>query len=91
MTLITDSLNPSISNGSWQAKRPEILKYSKSNLNRYFQLEAEDELSIWNEDKILKRADSLIGLFISVWCSPLAKQHEWSEDFADDIYIAIDI
>ncbi len=91
LTLITDSLNPSISNGSWQAKRPEILKYSKSNLNRYFQLEAEDELSIWNEDKILKRADSLIGLFISVWCSPLAKQHEWSEDFADDIYIAIDI
>lgn len=36
LTLITYSLNPSLSNGAWETKRPELLKFSKLNLTRYF-------------------------------------------------------
>ena len=91
LTLVTNSLNPAISNGSWQAKRPEILKYSKSNLNRYFQPETEDNLSVWNEDKILERADILADLFIQVWRAPLAKLSETFDYSMDKVYFAIDV
>ena len=91
LTLVTNSLNPAISNGSWQTKRPEILKYSKSNLNRYFQPETEDNLSVWNEDKILERADILADLFIQVWRAPLAKLSEAFDYSMDKVYFAIDV
>lgn len=91
LTLVTNSLNPAISNGSWQAKRPEILKYSKSNLNRYFQPETEDNLSVWNEDKILERADILADLFIQVWRAPLAKPSETFDYSMNNVYFAIDV
>lgn len=91
LTLVTNSLNPAISNGSWQTKRPEILKYSKSNLNRYFQPETEDNLSVWNEDKILERADILADLFIQVWRAPLAKPSETFDYSMDNVYFAIDV
>lgn len=91
LTLVTNSLNPAISNGSWQTKRPEILKYSKSNLNRYFQPETEDNLSVWNEDKILERADILADLFIQVWRAPLAKLSETFDYSMDNVYFAIDV
>jgi len=91
LTLVTNSLNPAISNGSWQAKRPEILKYSKSNLNRYFQPETEDNLSVWNEEKILERADILADLFIQVWRAPLAKLSETFDYSMDNVYFAIDV
>ena len=91
LTLVTNSLNPAISNGSWQTKRPEILKYSKSNLNRYFQPETEDNLSVWNEDKILERADILADLFIQVWRAPLAKLSETFDYSMDKVYFAIDV
>ena len=91
LTLVTNSLNPAISNGSWQTKRPEILKYSKSNLNRYFQPETEDNLSVWNEDKILERADILADLFIQVWRAPLAKLSETFNYSMDKVYFAIDV
>ena len=73
LTLITQSLNPAISNGSWEEKRPEILKYSKNNLNRYFQPDNEDQLTIWNEEKIIERSKRLAELFVKVWESPLLK------------------
>lgn len=91
LTLVTNSLNPAISNGSWQTKRPEILKYSKSNLNRYFQPETEDNLSVWNEEKILERADILADLFIQVWRAPLAKLSETFDYSMDNVYFAIDV
>lgn len=91
LTLVTNSLNPAISNGSWQAKRPEILKYSKSNLNRYFQPETEDNLSVWNEEKILERADILADLFIQVWRAPLAKPSETFDYSMNNVYFAIDV
>lgn len=89
LTLITNSLNPAISNSSWDVKRPEILRYSKSNLNRYFQLETEDKLSEWNEEKILERTAVLADLFIQVWEAPVEKQKDFYNDDEEDVYFAI--
>jgi hypothetical protein len=69
LTLITGSLNPSLSNGSWQKKRPELAKYSKLNLNRYFYPvhEGEDPLLDWSEDSIRERGRVLFQAASSVW------------------------
>ncbi len=70
LTLITGSLNPSLSNGSWSDKRPELCKFSKLNLNRYFHPPKEgeqDPLQIWNEDAILHRGSEMAQLAVKVW------------------------
>ncbi|WP_300348615.1 DUF262 domain-containing protein [uncultured Alcanivorax sp.] len=69
LTLITGSLNPSLSNGSWQKKRPELAKYSKLNLNRYFYPvhEGEDPLAEWNENTIANRGELLFDSARKVW------------------------
>lgn len=69
LTLITHSLNPALSNGSWKKKRPELAKYSKLNLNRYFYpvTEGDDPLDEWDEKAITDRAKLLFESAISVW------------------------
>lgn len=69
LTLITGSLNPSLSNDSWQKKRPELAKYSKLNINRYFYPvhEGEDPLAQWNEDTICQRGQVLYEAASRVW------------------------
>lgn len=91
LTLITGSLNPAISNGPWQTKRPEILKYSKTNLNRYFQPDLEDSLSVWNEDTIIERSDKLTDLFIQVWPAPLVDFIKVIDSSVDDSYTASNV
>jgi len=65
LTLITYSLNPSLSNGAWKTKRPELLKFSKLNLTRYFYEDA--NAKAWNEDAILARGASLAQTMIALW------------------------
>lgn len=69
LTLITGSLNPSLSNAGWQAKRPELAKYSKLNLNRYFHPvhEGDDPLAEWSEDTIRERGRALFKAAVSIW------------------------
>lgn len=65
LTLITHSLNPSLSNGAWKTKRPELLKFSKLNLTRYFYDDANAES--WDEKAILARGASLAQAMIAIW------------------------
>ena len=65
LTLITSSLNPSLSNAAWKAKRPELLKFSKLNLTRYFYDDARAET--WDEMAILERGASLGKAMIAIW------------------------
>ena len=65
LTLITGSLNPALSNGPWNEKRPELLKFSKLNLTQYFHDEA--KAAVWNEDAIIKRGIELVGLMLAIW------------------------
>lgn len=70
LTLITGSLNPALSNAGWQKKRPELLKFSKLNLTRYFHYPtdgSEDTLTDWNEKAILKRGHELVSLALEIW------------------------
>lgn len=63
LTLLSRKLNPSISNGPWERKWPEILLHSALALNR--QLPAR-----WDEDAITARADHLSEAFIHRWPRP---------------------
>ena len=70
LTLITDSLNPSLSNSGWRKKRPELAKFSRLNLNRYFfpPLDStEDELTDWDEQAIQRRGKLIADLAKGIW------------------------
>lgn len=66
LTLLTNKLNPAISNGSWETKKQEILKHSAINLNRQF-LAIEN----WGEDMINGRTKSLFEIAVQVWPRPI--------------------
>jgi hypothetical protein len=63
LTLINGSLNPSISNGPWSAKRPAILEHSALNLNRSL-------TENWSEETIRSRAQALFGTASKIWPHP---------------------
>jgi hypothetical protein len=65
LTLITGSLNPSMSNSAWSVKRPELLKYSKLNLTQYFH--DPGTAIIWDEAAIRQRTDYLYKQVIQIW------------------------
>jgi Protein of unknown function (DUF1524)/Protein of unknown function DUF262 len=65
LTLLTKKLNPSVSNGPWDAKRKAILKHSAIALNRYFH-----EALTWTEDDIARRTDGFLQLALKIWPRP---------------------
>lgn len=64
LTLITGSLNPSLSNSAWANKRPELKKFSKLNLNQYFHGTEADE---WDETAIERRTAYLFEQLARIW------------------------
>lgn len=62
LTLLTSSLNPSVSNSSFGIKQRELAKQSTLFLNTYF-IDFED----WDESTIGKRTDLLIEDIIKIW------------------------
>jgi hypothetical protein len=66
LTLLTRSLNPSISNASWLRKRQEIVKHSAINMNRYFH-----EVDTWDEAAIDKRTKELFRHAVKIWPRPI--------------------
>lgn len=67
LTLVTGSLNPSLSNDPWAAKRLELAKHSKLQLNA---LLCKSEQ--WNEAAIEARGEWLARQMASVWPGPAA-------------------
>lgn len=63
LTLLTRSLNPAVSNGSWLHKRADILLHSALSLNRSLPEQ-------WNEDAITARAAHLAQTFCHRWQHP---------------------
>lgn len=64
LTLITGSLNPSLSNSAWAKKRPELMKFSKLNLNQYFHAVEADE---WDDAAIERRTARLSDQLVKIW------------------------
>ena len=65
LTLITGSLNSTISNGAWDAKRAALAKHSILMLNK--DLSEEDE---WNESSIQARGERITDQILRLWPGP---------------------
>ena len=65
LTLLTQPLNSSVSNGPYGQKRPEIVKNSSLKLNIYFQ-----DKGKWDEDDIKERGHVLFSLAKKIWSYP---------------------
>ncbi|MDD2582637.1 MAG: DUF262 domain-containing protein [Desulfuromonadaceae bacterium] len=60
LTILTQALNSSISNGSWTDKKPELMRYSLLPINQ--QLHEADK---WDEEGIAKRGEALLERALS--------------------------
>ncbi len=67
LTLLTEVLNPALSNGPWRLKRPEIARHSKLQLNS----DLLDEVP-WDETAIERRGRQLAEVAVRIWPSPAA-------------------
>lgn len=65
LTLLTKSLNPSISNGPWSKKREAIQENSVLKLNNRLW-----DQSIWDEQAIRRRGEELFRLALEIWPRP---------------------
>jgi hypothetical protein len=68
LTLLTQPLNSSVSNGSFSIKKPEICKQSALALNRYFQ-----DIDVWDADSVRLRGQRLLEIAKQVWPYPVSK------------------
>jgi hypothetical protein len=72
LTLLTNKLNPAISDKNWETKKAKILATSKLNLNRSYFGDIED----WNEEEISTRSRKLCQLAVRIWPYPPNVSHE---------------
>jgi hypothetical protein len=62
LTLLTQPLNSSVSNGPYTEKRPEVIKQSRLALNAYFQ-----DVPEWDEMRIRERGEKLFESAKAIW------------------------
>jgi hypothetical protein len=70
LTLLTQGLNSSISNGAFPGKVRDIADKSDLRLNAF--LRAADAPSVWDEDDIRARAELLFGYAQKIWPRPIS-------------------
>ena len=66
LTLLTNKLNPALSDRNWETKKTKILAASKLNLNRSHFTDIEE----WNEEEIRERSRKLCQIAIRIWPFP---------------------
>ena len=69
LTLVTGSLNPSLSNAAWGTKRTDLAKHSRLQLNLEL---AEAEVESWSETAIQERSRILSDRVVALWPRPLS-------------------
>lgn len=79
LTLLTQSLNSSVSCGPFDQKRKEIIEQSSLALNRYFQ-----NVDEWDEESIRERGKSLFKLATQAWPKPERQADMPIEDDAEE-------
>jgi hypothetical protein len=65
LTLLTQKLNQTVSNGPYHDKRSRITENSALRLNAYFQTQ-----DFWDDDTILRRGEALFEIAKEVWPRP---------------------
>ena len=68
LTLATQRLNSSMSNGPWESKREELQQHSVLLLNSELLSEP-----VWNEDTIMARSRRMAGLVAAIWPGPASE------------------
>jgi len=69
LTLVTDKLNPAMSNGPWAVKKPALSEHSSLALNRKL-----IALDAWDEAAVEARSQQLLELAMRIWPRPEAAQ-----------------
>lgn len=62
LTILTQELNSSVSNGPWVDKKPELLKNSLLPINQMLH-----DQEVWNETTIAARGESLLEHALKIW------------------------
>lgn len=62
LTILTQSLNSSVSNNPWNLKKPELLRHSLLPINQMLH-----DVSRWDEATIANRSDDLLSRALRVW------------------------
>lgn len=65
LTILTNALNPSISNSNFMVKKRAIIEQSTLMLNRYFY-----DFEEWNEEAIAERGEALYRFIKDIWAYP---------------------
>lgn len=68
LTLLTQELNSSVSNGPYPNKRNEIIEHSDLRLNAWMR---KDDKIRWSEDDILDRSTTLFAYAKNIWPLPI--------------------
>jgi hypothetical protein len=68
LTLLTNKLNPSVSNSAWENKKGGIKKHSILLLNKEL-----DNLPVWDEETIETRGKQMFKLAQKIWPAPKEK------------------
>jgi hypothetical protein len=71
LTLLTESLNPDVSNGPWAEKRAKIYEHCVLLLNKDIWVR-----ETWDEDAIRKRGETLFSLALEEWPRPAVSSDE---------------
>lgn len=71
LTLLTQALNSSVSNGPFIAKRPAIAYDANLRLNVYFQTASGDTWDKWDETDIRTRGEELFKTALEIWPKPV--------------------
>ena len=67
LTLLTESLNSSVSNGPWSLKRDKVAKYDVFLMNRHFHNPATET---WDEEHIDARTQTMVDALLTTWPVP---------------------
>ena len=65
LTILSEALNPAVSNLGWKQKKPEIMKYSLLPINQLLH-----DQDVWNEESIEARSTELFKKALTLWPPP---------------------
>ncbi len=67
LTLVTERLNPSLSNGAWDVKRPALARHSLLAMNQQL---VEHYVDVFDEQSIAIRSEEFARHIVAVWPGP---------------------
>jgi uncharacterized protein with ParB-like and HNH nuclease domain len=71
LTILTQALNPAVSNSAWKTKKPQIMRYSLLPINQLLH-----DQDVWDEDTIEQRSKELFKIALKLWPSPTQSNPE---------------